>query len=83
MVYLYDPVDPIVETKFGKLRGYCYGDVNHFLGIRYAQAKRFQLPTDPPSWEGIKTVRGFGPVMLQMRGFRDATQSGGWVNPWV
>ncbi len=82
MVYTYDPVDPIVETKYGKLRGYCYGDVNHFLGIRYAQAKRFQLPTDPPSWEGIKNVRGFGPVMLQMHPFRGATQSGGWVNPW-
>ncbi len=83
MVYLYDPVDPVVQTKFGKVQGYCYGGVNHFLGIRYAQAKRFQLPEDPPAWEGIKKVKGFGPVMLQMRGFRGATQSGGWVNPWV
>ena len=82
MVYLYDPVDPVVQTKFGKVQGYCYGGVNHFLGIRYAQAKRFQLPVDPPSWDGVKKVKGFGPVMLQMRPFHGATQSGGWVNPW-
>ncbi len=82
MAYLYDPVDPIVQTKFGKLRGYCYGGVNHFLGIRYAQAKRFQMPEDPPVWEGVKNARSFGPNMLQMRPFGGAPGSSGVANPW-
>ena len=30
MANLYDPVEPVVETKYGKVRGYTFGEVNHF-----------------------------------------------------
>ncbi|MBR5045741.1 MAG: carboxylesterase family protein, partial [Oscillospiraceae bacterium] len=49
MAYLYDPVEPVVETKYGKLRGYTFGGVNHFLGVRYAKAERFRMPEEPDS----------------------------------
>ena len=35
---------PIVETPKGNLRGFHYDGVDHFYGIRYAKAKRFQMP---------------------------------------
>ena len=37
MTYLYDPVDPVVQTKYGKIRGYTYGGVDHFFGVKYAK----------------------------------------------
>ena len=45
--YVFDPVKPVVETRYGKLRGITYGDISFFMGIRYAKAKRFQMPEDP------------------------------------
>ncbi len=67
ITYVYDPVEPIVETKYGKLRGYTYGGVQHFLGVRYAKARRFHMPEEPDSWEGVRNAKMYGPTMLQMR----------------
>ena len=44
--YTFDPVKPVVETKFGKLRGISYGDVDMFMGVKYADAPRFRLPRE-------------------------------------
>lgn len=60
--YVFDPVKPVVETKFGKLRGVTYGDVNIFMGVKYAEAKRFHMPQDQQPWEGIKNAYTYGPV---------------------
>ena len=60
--YVFDPVKPVVETKFGKLRGVTYGDISFFMGIRYAKAKRFHMPEEPEPWEGVKNAYTYGPV---------------------
>ena len=64
--FVFDPVKPIVETKFGKLRGVTYGDVNIFMGVKYAEAKRFHMPVEQQPWEGVKNAYVYGPVTHQM-----------------
>ena len=49
---------PIVSTPKGKLRGFRFDGVDHFYGIRYAKAKRFQMPEPVPAWEGVKDATG-------------------------
>jgi len=66
---LFEEEKPIVTTKYGKVRGFTYGGVNTFLGIRYAKAKRFCEPEDPDCFEGIFEADTLGPQMRQMRPF--------------
>lgn len=59
---------PIVETTKGKLRGYYFNGVNIFQGIRYAKAKRFEMPQPVDAWEGVKDAVSYGmicPVLSQ------------------
>ena len=51
---------PIVSTPKGKLRGFRFDGVDHFYGIRYAKAKRFQMPEPVPAWEGVKDAGSYG-----------------------
>ena len=60
--YVFDPVKPVVDTKFGKLRGVCYGDVNIFMGIKYADAPRFRMPVEQQPWEGVKDAYRYGHI---------------------
>ena len=53
---------PIAETKAGKLRGYKIGSVFYFLGVPYAEAKRFMMPEPVQPWEGVKDAHAAGPV---------------------
>lgn len=53
---------PIVETPKGKLRGFHYDGVDHFYGIRYAKAKRFQIPEPVAPWEGVKDAGSYGMI---------------------
>ncbi len=53
---------PIVETTKGKLRGFHYDGVDHFYGIRYAKAKRFQMPQPVDPWEGVKDAGSYGMI---------------------
>ena len=34
----------IAKTPLGSLKGYCADGIHTFLGVRYASAKRFQMP---------------------------------------
>ena len=34
--------------------------MDHFYGIRYAKAKRFQMPEPVPAWEGVKDAGSYG-----------------------
>lgn len=52
----------VVNTKQGKLRGFYYDQVFNFWGVRYARAKRFQMPVEPECWEGVKTAMAYGYV---------------------
>ena len=49
-----------VETSGGWLKGYTSQDVCVFLGIRYAEAKRFQMPVPVKPWSGVKAAYGYG-----------------------
>ena len=53
---------PIVETPKGKIRGFHYDGVDHFYGIRYAKAKRFQMPEPVAPWEGVKDAGSYGMI---------------------
>ena len=66
--FVFEPIKPVVETKFGKLRGVTYGDVNMFMGVKYAEAKRFHMPVEQQPWEGIKNAYTYGPITPQMSG---------------
>lgn len=52
----------VVKTKLGKLRGYKFDDVYYFLGVQYAQARRFHAPHFVDPWDGVKDVVGYGAV---------------------
>jgi para-nitrobenzyl esterase len=53
---------PVVEVKGGKLRGFMDGKIFTFLGVPYAQAKRFELPKPVQPWQGIKNAQTWGPI---------------------
>ncbi|MCD7956713.1 MAG: carboxylesterase family protein [Lachnospiraceae bacterium] len=57
-----NPDFPVVETKYGKLRGTWTDDCFIFRGIEYAKARRFHLPEEPDCWEGVKAAVAYGPV---------------------
>ena len=61
--YVFEPIRPVVQTKFGKLRGVTYGDINIFMGVEYAKAKRFHMPEEPQTWEGIMKARRSGELL--------------------
>lgn len=65
---VFEPIKPVVQTKFGALRGVTYGGVNIFMGVRYAKAKRFMMPEEQDSWEGIKNAYRAGPVSKLVNG---------------
>ena len=51
---------PIVKTKQGMLRGYQYGDMYYFKGIKYADSERFRMPQPVKPWDGIKEAQLYG-----------------------
>lgn len=60
--FVMNKIAPIVQTPKGKLRGFRYDGVNHFYGIRYAKAKRFQMPEPIAPWEGVKDAGSYGMI---------------------
>ena len=53
---------PIAQTQQGKLKGFEWDGVLTFYGIKYADAQRFQAPTPPKSWEGVKNAWSYGAI---------------------
>ena len=53
---------PIVKTTAGRIRGYRIDSTYTFHGIKYANAKRFQMPTPPEPWEGVRDALSYGYV---------------------
>lgn len=58
---------PVVQTKYGKIRGYCLDGNYAFHGIRYAKARRFQMPEEPDAWDGVKDALSYGLVCPIMK----------------
>ncbi len=51
---------PKATTKAGVLRGFTLDGVHTFHGIKYADAKRFEMPQPVAKWEGVKNADGYG-----------------------
>ncbi|KAJ8277212.1 hypothetical protein GJAV_G00072660 [Gymnothorax javanicus] len=71
-----DESDPVVNTVYGRLRGFkkelnneILGPVIQFLGVPYAAPptgeRRFQPPEPPLSWSDVRNATQFGPVCPQ------------------
>jgi para-nitrobenzyl esterase len=52
----------IVDTEYGKVRGYIHESTFIYKGIPYAKAERFMAPEKPDSWQGIRSSLTWGPV---------------------
>lgn len=54
--------NPIVATKFGKVRGQVENEILVFKGVRYGRdtsATRFQPPQDPEPWSDVQDAYGY------------------------
>ena len=60
--FIFTKSAPIVDTPKGRLRGFRFDGVDHFYGIRYAKAKRFQMPEPVEAWEGVKDATNYGMI---------------------
>lgn len=61
---------PIVKTRQGKLRGFKWGDVYQFRGVRYARSERFCMPQPIEHWEGIREAQIYGYTSKVMEPYR-------------
>jgi para-nitrobenzyl esterase len=52
----------IVQTEYGKLRGYIHNGIYTFKGVPYGKAERFMPPEKPAPWQGIRSSMTYGPV---------------------
>lgn len=59
-MFVCSKTEPIVKTKAGKIRGFIIDGTYTFHGIKYANAKRFQAPTEVEPWEGVKDALSYG-----------------------
>ena len=63
------PTDAIVETEFGKIRGYISDGVYTFKGVAYGAdttgAGRFSAPRPPAPWAGVRPALAFGSICPQ------------------
>jgi para-nitrobenzyl esterase len=60
--YVCNNTDTVVNTPKGKIRGFKLDGIYNFEGIKYANAKRWQMPEEVPAWEGIKDALAYGYV---------------------
>lgn len=59
------PKNAIVQTSYGKVRGYTHNGIYTYKGIPYAQAQRFMPPQKPTGWTGVRNSMAYGPVCPQ------------------
>ena len=64
--FICSSTEPIVETKAGKLRGYCLNGIYRFLGVDYGTAERFEQPVPVQPWEGVKDATAFGYISYSL-----------------
>lgn len=54
------PDYPVAEVSGGRLRGLVVEDTFIFRGIKYADARRFEMPCPVKPWKGIRDARTYG-----------------------
>ncbi|UZE50353.1 carboxylesterase/lipase family protein [Rhodopseudomonas sp. P2A-2r] len=63
-------MNPVIETRQGKLRGCSSNGVTSFKGVRYAAppfgAHRLQPPQPVQPWDGVRDAQAFGPKPPQV-----------------
>ena len=52
----------VTNTESGKVRGFIEDGTYIYKGIPYAKAKRFEAPSKPDAWEGVRSSTMYGPV---------------------
>ncbi len=52
----------IVQTTYGKVKGYTHKGIFTYKGIPYAKAARFMAPEKPLAWSGVRSSLTYGPV---------------------
>lgn len=52
----------VVQTEYGKVRGYIHNSTYTYKGIPYGKAERFMPPARPDAWQGIRSSMSYGPV---------------------
>jgi para-nitrobenzyl esterase len=56
--------DPVIETAYGKVRGYATNGVNTYRGVRYGATtmgkNRFRPPQKPEPWTGVRDATSYG-----------------------
>lgn len=57
-----EPDYPLVKTDAGLLRGLIVDGTYIFRGVKYADAKRFRMPTPVEKWDGIRDAIEYGTV---------------------
>jgi len=62
----YGPGIAEVDTVSGRVRGVIRNGIYTYLGIRYADAERFEAPHPPAKWEGVKEALVQGPICPSM-----------------
>lgn len=71
----------LVETTYGKVRGYEQGAITVWKGIPFALApsahRRFLPPQPPQPWSGVLDATRFGPAALQSARLGNASAIGG------
>ena len=78
--YIFEPVKPVVETKFGKLRGVTYGDVNDDgdVNVRdYGLLQQHLNDWDVSLFESACDVTGDGEVNVRDYGLLQQ-----YLNDW-
>jgi len=73
--------EPVVDTICGKLRGFRFGSTYTFRGIKYAEAKRFMMPTPVQPWHGIQDALIYGFTAPLLEEIRPAADD--FLNPHV
>ncbi|WP_235825277.1 carboxylesterase/lipase family protein [Agromyces badenianii] len=64
------PLEGVIETSTGALRGETIDGIARFLGVPYASPPfgehRFRLPAPVEPWEGVRDATAFGPTAPQV-----------------
>jgi para-nitrobenzyl esterase len=78
--------EPVVETAYGKIRGYAHDGVYAFKAVPYGAdtsgANRFMPPQKPAPWPGVRPClyHGFVCPQAQRTGWRNNEES--WLFSW-